>query len=265
MPTARACWSKAVLPDTDTLREQQFTLARHLRDPDAHAPPPGIEARRLRVYRELFFNNIQSLLGSGFPVIHEILGEARWKELVQAFYAGYRSRTPLFTQIAVEFVTFLEERADTLGVPPWLPELAHYESVEQALFVSDAQPPEHDPEGDLLDGVPLLSPLALPLAYRWPVAEIGRSHVPDAPPAEPTTLLVHRDAAHQVHFARIAPLAYRLLASLQANPTTGREHLAALAAEIGADPAQVQAHGLLLLQQLRAQGVVLGTRTAAVQ
>src|SRR5207342_541197 len=208
------------------------------RDPDAHAPPPGIEARRLRVYRELFFNNIQSLLDSGFPVIHEILGEARWKELVQAFYAGYRSRTPLFTQIAVEFVTFLEERADTLGVPPWLPELAHYESVEQALFVSDAQPPEH----------------------RWPVAEIGRSHVPDAPPAEPTTLLVHRDAAHQVHFARIAPLAYWLLASLQASPATGREHLAALAVETGADPAEVQAHGLLLLQQLRAQGVILGTR-----
>jgi uncharacterized protein len=259
MPTARACWSKVVLPDIDTLREQQFTLARHLRDPDTHAPPPGIEARRLRVYRELFFNNIQSLLANGFPVIREILGEARWKELVQAFFGGYRSRTPLFTQIAAEFVAFLEERADALGVPPWLPELAHYEWIEQALFVSDAQPPEHDPEGDLLDGVPLLSPLALPLAYRWPVAEIGPSNIPDAPPAEFTTLLVHRDAGHQVHFARIAPLAYYLLASLQTTPRTGREHLAALAAETGTDPVQMQAHGLELLRQLASQGVVLGT------
>jgi hypothetical protein len=249
----------------DTLREQQFTLARHLRDPGAHPPPPGLEERRIRVYRELFFNNIESLLAGGFPVIRETLGDARWKTLVRAFYAQHRSHTPLFPQIAAEFVDFVQERADEPGMPLWLPELAHYEWVEQALFVSDAQPPEHDPEGDLLDGVPLLSPLALPLAYRWPVAEIGRSHVPDAPPAEATTLLVHRDAAHQVHFARIAPLAYRLLASLQANPTTGREHLAALAAETGADPAEVQAHGLLLLQQLRAQGVVLGTRTAAAR
>ncbi|NQD78459.1 DUF2063 domain-containing protein, partial [Pseudomonas sp. CrR7] len=36
----------------ETLREQQYTLARHLRDPQRHAPPPGLEARRLKVYCE---------------------------------------------------------------------------------------------------------------------------------------------------------------------------------------------------------------------
>ena len=243
----------------NTLREQQFTFARHLRDPVGQPPPPGLEERRVRVYRELFFNNIQSLLASGFPVIHEILGEAKWKALVRAFYAGHRSQTPLFTEIAAEFVAYIEGCTDEAGMPPWLSELAHYEWVEQALFVSDAQPPEHDPEGDLLDGVPLLSPLALALAYLWPVTELGPSFVPDAPPAEPTTLLVHRDAEHQVRFARIAPLAYRLLVSLQTNAWTGREHLAALAAETGSDIAEFESRGLLLLQQLRSQGVVLGT------
>ena len=84
----------------DTLREQQFTLARHLRDPAGHPPPPGIEERRVRVYRELFFNNIEGLLASGFPVIHEILGETKWKALVRAFYVDHRSQTPLFTEIA---------------------------------------------------------------------------------------------------------------------------------------------------------------------
>ncbi|MDR7134314.1 hypothetical protein J2X06_001498 [Lysobacter niastensis] len=243
----------------DTLREQQFTLARHLRDPVGQPPPPGIEERRIRVYRELFFNNIEGLLANGFPVIHEILGKTKWRTLVRAFYADHRSQTPLFAEIAGEFVAFLDGRADEAGMPPWLPELAHYEWVEQALFVSDAQPPEHDPEGDLLDGVPLLSPLALPLAYLWPVAELGPSFVPDAPPSEPTTLLVHRDAEHQVRFARIAPMAYRLLVSLQTNAWTGREHLAALAAETGSDIAEFESSGLLLLQQLRSQGVVLGT------
>lgn len=243
----------------DTLREQQFTLARHLRDPGVHAPPPGIEARRLRVYRELFFNNIQGLLAGGFPVIREILGDAGWKTLVQTFYASYRSRTPLFPQIAGEFVSFIEEHADDDGLPPWLPELAHYEWVEQALFTSDEQAPPHDPDGDLLDGVPLLSPLALPLAYRWPVTDIAPARVPGTPPAELTTLLVHRDADHQVHFARITPLAYRVLAALRATRATGREHLAVLAVEAGMDLDAIQSQGLLLLQQLRAQGVVLGT------
>ena len=243
----------------DTLREQQFALARHLRDPAGHAPPPDIEDRRLRVYRELFFNNIQGLLASGFPVIRATLGDARWTMLARAFYATHRSRTPLFTQIAAEFVAFLE-RADEL--PPWLPELAHYEWVEQALFVSDASPPSHDPHGDLIDGMPVLSPFALPLAYRWPVTAIGPDYTPDQPPIEPTTLLVHRDAGHQVRFTRIAPLVYRLLSSLQERPATGREHLAVLAAESGADPQQLQAQGLALLQQLRAQGVILGTLPA---
>jgi hypothetical protein len=243
----------------ETLREQQFTLARHLRDPGEHAPPPGIEQRRLKVYRELFFNSIEGLLASGFPVIRQTLGDTQWKTLVQQFYASHRSRTPLFTQISAEFVDYVETRADESGIPPWLPELAHYEWVEQALLTSDALPPPHDPDGELLDGVPVLSPLALPLAYRWPVAQIGPAFTPNVPPAEPTTLLVHRDANHDVRFTRIAPLAYGLLASLQANPWTGREHLAALANDIGADAADMQTHGLLLLQQLRAQGVVLGT------
>lgn len=243
----------------DALRAQQFALTRHLRDPAGHAPPPGIEDRRLRVYRELFFNNIQGLLASGFPVIRATLGDARWTALVRAFYATHRSRTPLFTQIAAEFVDYVEA---TAGLPPWLPELAHYEWVEQALFVSDVSPPPHDPHGDLFDGVPVLSPLARPLAYRWPVAEIGPDYTPEQAPAEPTTLLVHRDAGHQVRFTRIAALVYRLLSSLQERPATGRQHLAVLAMEAGADPQELQAQGLALLQQLRMQGVILGTLIA---
>lgn len=243
----------------ETLREQQSVLARHLRDPARHPSPPGIEARRLRVYRELFLGSIESLLAGGFPVIRQTLGDADWSALVRTFYADHRSRTPLFTRIAGEFVEFIETRADAARLPPWLPELAHYEWVEQALLISDAQPPAHDPDGDLLDGRPLLSPLAMPLAYRWPVLEIGPSHRPKAPPAQVTTLLVHRDRDHRVRFARIAPLVHHLLTSLQSNACRGREHLAALAAQTGGDADELQAQGLHLLRQLREQGVVLGT------
>lgn len=250
---------------SERLREQQHTLARHLRDPDAHAPPPGLEQRRLRVYRELFFNNILGLLSNGFPVIRQTLGQPRWSALVQAFYAEHRAQTPLFAQIAAEFVGYLDLQSEDSGLPPWLPELAHYEWVEQALYVSDAQPPAHDRDGDLLSGVPVLSPLALPLAYRWPVTEIGPDRMPDMAPAEPTLVLVHRDAGHQVRFARIAPLGYRLLVSLQTAALTGQQHLAALAAEAGHDPTSFIHGGLPLLQHLHAQGVVLGTLIATEQ
>ena len=69
------------------------------------------------------------------------------------------------------------------GDPPWLAELAHYEWVELALQIAERRRlPPHDPDGDLLDGVPVLSPLAWPLAYRWPVHRIGPDSSPSAPP-----------------------------------------------------------------------------------
>ncbi|NIF18780.1 putative DNA-binding domain-containing protein [Pantoea sp. Cy-639] len=231
-----------------TLRAQQFTLARHLRDPVANPPPPGIEARRLKVYRELFLGAIEGLLAGSFPVLRSTLGEARWQARVADFYARYRSQTPLFTEIAEAFIDYLQ------GIEldaPWQLELAHYEWVEAQLYLSDAKDPAHDPQGDLLDGEPLLSCVARVLAYRWPVERIGPDYQPTEPGQAPTLLLVYRDGDLQVRFARIAPLAWQVLVGL---PGTGRERLRAL----GND--QVQRQGLMLLEQLREQGIIVGTR-----
>ena len=232
----------------DSLREQQFTLARHLRDPAANPPPPGIEARRLAVYRELFFGTVEGLLAGSFPVMRGTLGEARWQARVHDFYAHYRSQTPLFSEVAAAFIDYLQ------GIEldaPWQLELAHYEWIEAQLYLSDAEDPPHDPLGDLLDGEPLLSCVARVLAYRWPVERIGPDYQPVEPPEAPTLLLVYRDAGLQVRFARVAPMAWQLLMGL---PGTGRERLRALGGE------EVQHQGLTLLEQLREQGIIVGTR-----
>ncbi|MEN4826325.1 putative DNA-binding domain-containing protein [Pseudomonas sp. P39-UII1] len=229
-----------------TLREQQFTLARHLRDPGRHPPPPGIEERRLKVYRELFYGAIEGLLAGSFPVLRQTLGEPRWHARVRDFYANYRSQTPLFTQVAEAFIDYLQGiQADT----PWQLELAHYEWVEAQLYLSDAEDPPHDPQGDLLQGEPLLSCTARVLAYQWPVERIGPDFQPEQAPELPTLLMVYRDASLQVRFSRLAPMAYRLLAQVNGS---GRERLQAL----GADHQQ----GLALLESLRGLGVVIGTR-----
>ncbi|HEK1008224.1 TPA: putative DNA-binding domain-containing protein [Pseudomonas putida] len=230
----------------ETLREQQFTLARHLRDPGRHPPPPGIEERRLKVYRELFYGAIEGLLAGSFPVLRQTLGEPRWHARVRDFYANYRSQTPLFTQVAEAFIDYLQGiQADT----PWQLELAHYEWVEAQLYLSDAEDPPHDPQGDLLQGEPLLSCTARVLAYQWPVERIGPDFQPEQAPELPTLLMVYRDASLQVRFSRLAPMAYRLLAQVNGS---GRERLQAL----GADHQQ----GLALLESLRGLGVVIGTR-----
>ncbi|MBF8729907.1 MULTISPECIES: HvfC family RiPP maturation protein [Pseudomonas] len=240
----------------ETLREQQLCMSRFIRDPHANPAPPGIEARRLAVYRQLFLGNMQSLLSGSFPVLSATLAQAQWQSLTAEFYAGHRCKTPLFTEVAGEWVNYLETRAD---LPGWVAELAHYEWVETVLLLSDAADPSHDPEGDLLDGVPLLSSLAMPLAYAWPVSHIGPDHIPLEAPVEPTLLLARRGADQKIHFARLAPLAHALLVSLQQQPVTGREHLAVVAGWAGVERGVIESQGSALLHSLKAQGVVIGT------
>ncbi|MEE1923439.1 putative DNA-binding domain-containing protein [Pseudomonas sp. 148P] len=240
----------------EALREQQLRMTRFIRDPQSNPPPPGIEARRLAVYRQLFLGNVQGLLAGSFPVLRATLADKPWQALVEDFYARHRCRTPLFTEVAGEWVDYLEKRED---LPGWMAELAHYEWIETVLLLSDSADPAHDPEGDLLDGVPLLSSLAMPLAYAWPVSHLGPGQVPTEAPTEPTLLLARRGADQKVHFSRLAPLAYLLLMSLREQHISGRAHLQALAERTGLKSAVLEREGIALLYDLKVQGVVPGT------
>lgn len=268
-------------PSADTrapagLAEEQDALAAYIRDPDRVPPPPGIEPRRLTIYRELFFNNVEGLLANGFPVIRRIFASredgAGWVRLIRAFFREHGCRTPLFTELPREFMRWLEARAEREAAgerldppqPPWLQELAHYEWVELALQLSEAGPQDiaHDPDGDLLDGRPLLSPLAWPLAYAWPVHALGPEYQPDTAPPMPTLLLLRRETSGEVSFHALTPLTFRLLQRLDEQPAlSGREQLLALAAEAGApDPEAFLGEGAAMLAQLHAEGTVLGAR-----
>jgi uncharacterized protein len=250
------------------LAAQQTGFAAHLRDPQAPAPA-GIEERRLAVYRELFYGNVESLLAGIFPVLRGLRGDPPWHALVRDFYREHRCHTPLFPQIGGEFLRYLEarEQAAHPDDPPFLLELAHYEWIELALSIDAAELDSVacDPSGDLLSGVPVLSPLAWPLAYRFPVHQLRAEFQPaDAPPT-PSLLLLVRGRDDVVRFKEIGLIGYRLLQALadNAHGHSGRELLHALAAEAGVTAADHDGfidRGGQLLQQLHAREAVLGTQ-----
>lgn len=122
--------------------------------------------------------------------------------------------------------------------------------------------PPHDPAGDLLEGVPLLSPLAWPLAYTWPVDRIGPDHQPTDPAAAPTLVLLRRAASGDVRFSALSPLLYQLLASIAANEDrSGRALLRSLATGIGhADAEAFIDEARPMLARLHEEGVLPGTR-----
>ena len=212
-----------------TLAEQQRAFAAHLRDPE-HAPaPPGIEPRRLTIYRELFFNNLTDLLGGSFPVASRILGSERWRRLVREFYAGHRAHTPYFLELPGEFVEWQAARAvHSADEPPFLAELLHYEWVELALAVREERLPDPVDAGnaDALELPLAVSPLAWPLAYRWPVHRLGPEYQPAEPPGLPTFVVVYRNRTDAVQFLEIGAETAGLLDALEQAPgLTGRQAL----------------------------------------
>ena len=244
-------------------QDYQRAFTAHLRDPRGTARPAGAPAKRMRVYNELLYNNLESFLLACFPVCRQLLADRTWARLVRAFFRDHACHSPYFRQIPEEFLRFLNAGGPTaLKLPDWFQELAHYEWVELALETSnrDADLPGHDPAGDLLTGRPLLNPVARLLHYRWPVHQLGPGHLPGKPPTQPTLILAYRDAALRVQFMEISPATARLWSILAENPgLLGREAIGTLAAEFGvADPDALLGHGAVMLADLRRQGAILG-------
>lgn len=252
----------AAMPDQAPgfrLTQQAFTA--YVRDPGSRPPPAGVPPDRMDLYRELLFNNVESFLETGFPVLRQVLEETAWRALAEDFFARHRCQTPYFHGIPEEFLRYLhEERGERPGDPPFLLELAHYEWVELALSIAEDEAPAENPTlaTDPLAAIIELSPLAWPLAYRYPVQRIGRDYQPQTPSAEPTCLAVYRDRVDRVRFLELPPLTYRLLNILQEQgPMPASVCLETIAHEMGyPDPQALLPHGVELLRDLVRRGVI---------
>ena len=237
----------------------QYAFTAHIRDPKAHPRPAGVNARGMKIYTELLYNNVEGFLLACFPVLRQVLGARKWSALVRDFFRTHHSHTPYFRQIPDEFIQFLQnEWAPPAGYPPFTLALAHYEWIELALSVSTRSADRaFDPAGDLLDGVPLLNPVLASLRYDWPVHRIAPRR--KTQPAE-THLLVFRDADDRVQFSEINAFTARLLTLLEAGSGSGRAALEQIADESRhPDRALITQAGGALLDDLRARGAILGS------
>lgn len=250
-------------PEQD-LAQLQYQFAAHIRNPQQHAKPADVEDRRMSVYRELFFNNIDGFISGGFPVLKSITDDAKWQALVRQFFDQHRCQTPYFLEIAGEFLSYInDQRAADASDFPFMRELAHYEWVELALDTSELNIEDvvADPDGDLLDAHPMQSPLAWSLVYSYPVHKICADFLPQNAPEIATYLIVYRNREDRVKFMAINQLTARLLYLLSEDEAlTGRQALQRIAIEMAVpDNEPLIQGGLAILQQLRAAEIILGT------
>jgi len=243
-------------------RAEQARFAAYIRDPEQIDPPAGVDPVRMAMYRELFFNNINSFLCSNFPVMKSILPDADWLALARDFFLQHRCKTPHFSEIAEEFLDYLQNERRNAADLPFLLELAHYEWVEMALAIARDQP-EFGGEAfaeHVHDRALQLSPLAWPLVYRFQVQRIGPGFVPEQAPEQATYLIVNRDSNDEVRFMQTNAMTYLLLQTIEQQPNRpGAYYLDSLAARMAGQAAEeaTRRFGLDTLQELARKDIVI--------
>lgn len=243
----------------------QFNFTAHIRDPE-HVPlPDGIEARRMKIYSDLFYNNIEGFISSSFPVLKTVYSEEDWHSMVRDFFIKHRCETPYFLEIAEEFLAYLQHtRTPQPQDPAFLIELAHYEWVELALMVADEEIDLKgiNPNGDLLDAHPQVSSLAWSLAYQYPVHQISADFTPEQAASTASYLVVYRDRNDSVEFMEVNPVTARLLQLINEDQKiSGRQALKQIADELQtSDTDSIIQAGHDALQQLQQHGIIVGSK-----
>lgn len=237
------------------LHTAQKAMAAYLRSPAGDGAPEGIETRRLNIYRDLVYRNIEGFISSAFPILRSLSGDAEWESLVRDFIATHRCDTPLFLRISEEFLAYLvAQPADPQR--PFAAELAHYEWLELAVDVAQGTVPDVAGDSDPSALSPHLSPAARVASYAYPVHRIGPSYQP-LEAAEPTFLLVYRDRDDVVQFMELNPGSARLLHEIgQGGNETVAELLLRLAHEWNMDSEDLCEFGIAQITAFNRQGVV---------
>ena len=245
--------------------DTQRRFAAHLRDPQTVTAPAEIEDRRMAIYRDLFWRNIEGFISNGFPVLRSLLSDNDWDALVRRFYAEHRCDSGYFADIPAEFLGWLNDGDyPRENYPPFMQELAYYEWLEMALAISTEEIPEQgiDSDADLFHGPLVLSPLCALTGSHWPVHQIAADAVPTAPSPAPVWLLVWRDRADQVHFMELNAPSARLIQLLEQGGDTGAETLLqTLAAELGQDVHTLRPFLADILKQWQLKDILLGIRS----
>ncbi len=249
---------------TESFKAIQNVFTQYLRDPENNPAPTGVEDRRMAVYRELVYNNIEGFIANSFPVLRKITADKQWHEMLRDYVHRHKSHTPLFPKMPQEFLQYLElERNQYPDDYPFLFELAHYEWIETALSLDTREInfDNVDKMGNLLEGVPVLSPLSIALSYAWPVHKISPQNIPKDKLAQ-TYLLVYRSRDYVVGFIELNPVSAKLIAELTSNiDKTGKQILDVIAKQLDhPDPDIVIKGGLEMMQDFRAKDIVLGTK-----
>ena len=240
-----------------SLHQWQDQFAGYIRNP-GDGLPAIMKDERLAVYRELFFNNVESIIRRAFPVAIRIIGEELWSELAVDYFARHHASIRSYPRLASEFLEYLSSCELDQRYPVFLRELMHYEWLELELDLAEGSMTEGE-DSSVLDIVPGLSPVVRLQTYSFPVHRISPDFITDTRDQD-THLLLYRDSDWNVRFNELAPLSMALLSLVEGNESeSGSDLVVALMEAIPAPVETIRGHASGFLQEMYEKGIVMPT------
>lgn len=220
-----------------------------------------VGAERMLVYRQLVHNRMRNATRDFIPRTIARLGLARYRADMATFVEDRAAVSPYLRDVPAEFVQWVAPRwAEDPQIPDYLPDLARHELLDADV--------RNDPRGGE-------EPTGLPLALDRPLRFDGAVRLCEygyavhrlpkdkddrtEPDAEPTQLLVYRDANHKPRYLALIPFAAALLHELCDNrlPVQAGLQAAAQSQGVPLDDDKL-ASAAQLLADLAERGVCLG-------
>lgn len=232
---------------TPRLEDFQRRFIQYLRNARKYPAPQGVAARRMAIYVRSVQRDFENVLSAYFPVLRQVLGHRRWRNLVRDFIERHACQTPVYHRVTDEFMVYLNrEKIAQKKDPVFLRALAHYEWKHLSLYLQEEKARRFrvDPKGDLIKGVPVFAPVLELLSYPFQVHRIGRNYRPKKPDPERSYYLAFRNRRDDLVFLLLEPTAAKWVALL----LRGRK--------LKRDTKAVRP----LLQELRRHQAILGTR-----
>ncbi len=195
----------------------------------------AVGSERMLVYRQLVHNRLRGTTTEFLRRTIARRGVAGFRADFDAFIELHAPRSAYLRDVPVEFVEWVTPRwAADPEVPAYLPALARHELLDFAV--------RNDPRGgEPATGLALAldRPLRFDGACRLVRYEFAVHRLPkekrdrSEPDAEPTRLLVYRDAEHKARYLALTPFAYALTHELLIERKAVQPALIAAAAALG--------------------------------
>lgn len=187
-----------------------------------HHPQGGDAAARLAVYRNNVIYGLMQNLRAGFPLLLELLGDARFDEMADAFARAHPPSDPLMFAYGAALPDFVDAFAP-LGAQPYAGDVARLElamrgaadsAVHQAIDPSTVNPHA------IADTIAVTAPTLHVLLSDWPLHELylylngALQAAPDM--GQGQALMIYRMASGGVTLELLPPDGAHFLLNMQA-------------------------------------------------